>query len=579
MCSRCGSNRAAWSFPRVDFCYACLPGGPFTPPACKGCGTTRHYFSQGLCDVCHPGSPQHPGSCKGCLAWGVYPRHNWTCWSCRWWRTHYETGTCSYCDREVPLGDQGACRLCVENARLTQEPGRGPDLSTVVRNGQQLFLANMMFQRPKTPRLAPKSRAAAEPWRRRDKNYLPFDPATGFTDDAGIQPTLFDMAPDPEVVRQRVLVEDSELTRYCAALVNDHAERFGWSVRQRNDVTRSLRLLQTLRTTPTAKIRASEVLLLPSYDGNLVSTLDVLAAADLLIDDRPTRVEHYFAAKAADLPPTMRTQLEVWLQAVTEGTTKAPRQRPKDPQTVRLQVMALVPILQAWAAAGTTSLAEITTQLIRDSLPDGRTRRHAAVNGLRSLFKTLKARMMIFANPMRGIPASLTATNIPLAADAALIRQHLNSPEPVIALAVALVSFHALTNLQLRQLKLTDIVDGTLTLEGRSIPLAAPVRTRLTAWLDDRARTWPNTVNPHLIISRKTGPRLIPVSRQYPWKRASLQPQLLREDRILNEIHATGGDVRRVCDLFGLSVSGATRYLGTVEHPDLTNQGERVQRT
>ncbi len=578
MCSRCGSNRAAWAFPRVDFCYDCLPGGPFTPPACKGCGTTKHYFSQGLCDICHPGSPQHPGSCKGCLAWGVYRRHNWTCWSCRWWRTHYEIATCAYCNREVPLGDQGACRLCIENARINQESGRAPDLSTV-KHGQQLFLANMMFNRPKTPRLAPKSKAAAEPWRRKYKNYLPFDPATGFDDGAGLQLTLFDMAPDPEVVRQRALVADSELTRYCAALVNDHTERFGWSVRQRNDVIRSLRLLQTLRTTPAAKIRASEVLLLPLYDGNIVSTMDVLADADLLIDDRPTRVEHYFAAKAVDLPPTMREQLEVWLQVVTEGTTKAPRHRPRDPQTVRLHIMGIVPIVQAWADAGYTSLAEVTPALIRGSLPEGRTRRHFAEIGFRSLFKTLKARKLVFANPMRGIPSTGVGHNIPLAADAALIREQLNSPQPVVALAVALVSFHALTSLQLRHLKLTDIIDGTLTIDGRSIPMAAPVRTRLSAWLDDRANTWPNTANPHLIISRKTAPRLIPVSRQYPWSRAGLQPQLLREDRILNEIHATGGDVRRICDLFGLTVSGATRYLGALEHPDLTIEGERVPRT
>lgn len=578
MCSRCGSNRVAWAYPRVDFCYACLPGGPFTPPACKSCATTKHYFSQGLCDICHPGSPQHPGSCKGCLAWGVYRRHSWTCWSCRWWRTHYEIGICSYCNRTVPIGDQGACRLCIENARINQEPGRAPDLSTL-RNGQQLFLANMMFQRPKTPRLAPKSKAAAEPWRRKDKNFLPFDPATGFDDTASLQLTLFEMAPDPEVVRQRVLLEDSELTRYCAALVNDHAERFGWSVRQRNDVIRSLRLLQTLRTTPTAKIQASDVLQLPRYDGNIVSTMDVLAAADLLIDDRPSKVEHYFATKAADLPQAMRDQLEVWLQTVTQGATKAPRQRARDPQTVRIYVMGVVPIIQTWADAGHISLAEITPELIRESLPQGGTRRHFAEIGLRSLFKTLKARKMVFANPMRDIPSTGVARNIPLAADAALIREHLNSPQPVIALAVALVSFHALTNLELRHLKLTDIVDGTLTIDARLIPLAAPVRTRLTVWLDDRAKTWPNTINPYLIISRKTAPRLIPTGRHYPWIRAGLRPQLLREDRILNEIHATGGDVRRICDLFGLTVSGATRYLGAVEHPDLTIEGERVPRT
>ncbi|WP_226961395.1 MULTISPECIES: hypothetical protein [Streptomyces] len=53
------------------------------------------------------------------------------------------------------------------------------------------------------------------------------------------------------------------------------------------------------------------------------------------------------------------------------------------------------------------------------------------------------------------------------------------------------------------------------------------------------------------------------------WIAARLKPQALREDRILDEIHATGGDVRRRCDLFGLSITGALRYAATIEHPDL----------
>jgi len=57
-------------------------------------------------------------------------------------------------------------------------------------------------------------------------------PGTGFDDSAGVQLTLFEMAPDPEVVRQRVLVEDSDLTRYCAAITGEHAQRYGWSVRR-----------------------------------------------------------------------------------------------------------------------------------------------------------------------------------------------------------------------------------------------------------------------------------------------------------------------------------------------------------
>jgi hypothetical protein len=575
MCSRCQTNRAAWTYPRVDFCYDCLPGGPFSPPPCRRCGATRNYFSQGLCSICHPGSPQHPGACKGCLAWGVYRRYNWTCWPCRWWRTHFPEGICDYCGRTARLGERRACRLCLEHARMHQEPGRAPDLN-LAKHGQQLFLANMLFQRPKTRRLQPTPRQLREPWRSKYKNRLPFEPGTGFDEQAGLQLTLFNIAADPEAVRQRVLIEDSELTRYCASIVNEHAKQFGWSVRQRNDVIRSLRLLQTLRSTPQAKIRASDVLQLPRYSGNITSTIDVLAAADLLIDDRPSRVEHYFASKTSDLPPVMRRQLEVWLEVLTQGATRAPRQRARDPQTVQLHITGIAPIIAAWAKAGHQSLAEITPAQILEALPAERGRRYLAHNGFRSLFKTLKARKLIFANPMRAVPSTNPAINIPLPLDVALIRERLNSPEPVIALSVALISFHALTKLQLRQLRVTDISDGRLRLGDRSIPLAAPVRTRLAAWLDYRARTWPNTANPYLIINRRTAPRLTPIGGTYPWQQAKLSPQLLREDRILSEIHATGGDARRICDLFGLSITGATRYLGALEHPGLNIEGDRV---
>ncbi len=110
-----------------------------------------------------------------------------------------------------------------------------------------------------------------------------------------------------------------------------------------------------------------------------------------------------------------------------------------------------------------------------------------------------------------------------------------------------------------------DIIDGRLTLGGRDIPLGAPVLPRLAAWLDYRSRTWPATINPHLFINRRTAPRLIEVSRPFPWKQVNLAPQTLREDRILDEIRATGGDIRRVCELFELSVDAAMRYAATLD--------------
>lgn len=586
-CNRCQANRVAWTSPRVDFCYQCLHGGPFTPPPCVRCGNRSDYFSQGLCLRCHPRSPEHVGSCKGCLAWGVYPRYNWTCWSCRWWRTHYPEGTCAFCGRHSPVGDQQACRLCVEQARHEQEPGRGPDLAAANQHSQQLFFANMVFKRRVSPMPAAAPRRPAG--RKRDKNQLPCEPGTRFDDRAWVQLTLFDMAPDPEVVRQRVLDEDSELTRYCAAIVNAHADRYGWSVRQRNAAIWSLRVLQTLRPTPTAKILASDVVALRRYDGTISSTLDVLAEANLLIEDVPTLAERYFNAKFDDtdgatgaLPPLMREHLQLWLQIMLGGSRQQPRQIPRDPATVRLHILGIAPVVQTWVEAGRRAFAEITQDDVRDALaqlPADNTRRHHAENGLKSLFKILKGRRLVFADPMKGLPVAPIAANIPLPLDSALIRAELNSPNPAVALSVALVAFHALTVKQVRELQLIDISDSRLNLGSRDIPLAAPARTRLAAWLDYRNQTWPASANPHLLINRRTAPRLVAVGRAFPWKDTAFRPQALREDRILHEIRATGGDVRRLCDLFGLSVEGATRYLKTVEHPALATKDWHIQPT
>lgn len=50
-----------------------------------------------------------------------------------------------------------------------------------------------------------------------------------------------------------------------------------------------------------------------------------------------------------------------------------------------------------------------------------------------------------------------------------------------------------------------------------------------------------------------------------------MSTQAIREDRILDELHATGGDVRRICDLFGLTITGAARYACVLNHPELNH--------
>lgn len=563
-CFACQVNRVAWVKPRVDYCYDCLPGGPFTPPVCRSCGSGE-YFSDGQCSACHPGGPRHLGACRGCLAWGVYRQLSWLCWSCRWWQTHYPLGDCDYCGRATRVAEQGACRLCLEQARMLQEPGRALDLAGANRRGQQLFFANMHFHRRKARRL----QTERKPERR----------SSGFTAASWRQHTLVDMQPDAELVQQRALKADSELLQYCKQIVAEHAAQHGWSKRQRNDVIRSLRLLQVLQDTPGAKIRATDVLQLPRYAGNIVSTLDVLGAAGLLIDDRVSPVETYFAGKTERLPATMRAQLQVWLDVMLNGSTTAPRQRARDPLTARIHIMGIAAIINAWAEAGHESLAEITAEQVRAALPERGSSRNWAEYGLRSLFTTLKARKLIFVNPTRGMRSTPVNATVPLPLDTDAIRQALNSSDPAVALAVALVGFHALTGKQLRTLELTDLVDGRLHLDGRTIPLAAPVRVRLTAWLDHRQRTWPGSINPYLFVSNKSAPRLVPVGSQFPWTSTKLRPQALREDRILQEIHATGGDVRRICDLFGIGVQAALRYGATLDDTDAAGTRDPVPRT
>ena len=562
-CHNCQINRVAWVKPRVDYCYECLPGGPFTAPACRACATTQ-YFSEGLCETCHPGGPSHLEACRGCLAWGVSRQQNWHCWVCRWWQSHYPLGDCQHCGRHTRISEEGACRLCMAQARLMQEPGRALNLAVANRDGQQMFFANMQFRRLKTPRLTP------QPGRGTRMKFAPV---------AARQLTLFELEPDRDVVQYRAMTTDGELVRYCKEVVREHAVMHGWSKRQINDVIRSLRLLQVLQDTPGAKINATDVLQLPRYDGNIISTLDVLAAAGMLIDDRVSHVERYFVGKTASLPEPMKMQLETWLEVMLNGSNTAPRQRSRDPQTARIHIMGIVPIIQTWADAGHQSLAEITAEQVRDALPTSGARRNWAEFGLRSLFKVLKARKLIFINPTRAMACTPVNTTVPLPLDSGAIRRALDCPDPAIALAVALVAFHALTSQQLSLLQLTDIVDGRLALAGRDIPLAGPVRVRLSAWLDHRNRTWPRSINPHLFVGRKSAPRLVAIGKQFPWSSTDLRPQALREDRILQEIHATGGDIRRICDLFGLSVTAAMRYALTLAHPDLEHGHVSVPRT
>lgn len=98
---------------------------------------------------------------------------------------------------------------------------------------------------------------------------------------------------------------------------------------------------------------------------------------------------------------------------------------------------------------------------------------------------------------------------------------------------------------------------------------AEPVRVRLAAYLDHRNQRWPHTANPHLFIHHRTALGTKPVGARWPGLVLGTAARDIRTDRILDEVRATGGDLRRICALFGLSVKAAARYTSILDHPDL----------
>lgn len=232
--------------------------------------------------------------------------------------------------------------------------------------------------------------------------------------------------------------------------------------------------MQVLQDTPGAKINASDVLELPGLGGTAASTMEILAAADLLIDDRTTAVHRYFTEHAAGLPPQMRDQLCTWFEVMLGGSKNAPRRLPRHPQTAHLHILGMAPIWHMWANRGVQSLAEISREDVAAALPPSGANRCFAEQGLRGLFDILKARKQVFTNPARGLPATHSGSTIPLPLDTELIRAALNSDDPASALAVAPVAFHGLTGTQLQELALTDMRDGRLTIDDRTIPSPAP---------------------------------------------------------------------------------------------------------
>lgn len=352
--------------------------------------------------------------------------------------------------------------------------------------------------------------------------------------------------------------------------IANRASRYGWGQGVILMVALGMRVLLATQDTPGSPIAYSQVTTLKQLSWTSVQpTVEILTETGMLDDDREPPLEAWFDTHATGVSGPMRAELREWFHAIRDGSTSTPRTRPRRPATVRSYVTAATPALRAWTSAGHESLREISKQDVLGALPTGDADDRAqAITALRSLFRRLKGRRLVFLNPLSRVRSPIRPSTRPLPIDLQPVREAIDSAHPARAALAALIAFHAPRNQQLRVTRLTDLRDGRLFLPDRIVLLAEPVRQRLSAWLDERDRRWPGTINPYLFINKNTAVRTDPVSIAWISQTIGFPAKLIRQDRILDEALASGGDVRRISDMFGINVQTALRYAHTTDQPD-----------
>jgi hypothetical protein len=572
LCEVCGVRPPAMR--EIPCCFECWPGGLVTPPPCRRCGSTENYFMSGLCAHCHHHAPgpktplwESPGklrqrkvevsSCADCDAWGVTARYSWLCAACKSQReTHGPTADCPTCGRHVPLGPDGSCRMCRKqrNHAASQLGIRIEKISFLDANahGQQLFFAGM-------------HRPAGSPRRQYKNKTVPAD--MSLMRPAGHrQLTLFDLPRDLRLGMWDKFraPPDPGLEAAFAQFIREHARHHGWSKGKTATIQRAVRILLGIQDTPGAPIRRSEVMLLTRIKHSAAVTADVLAAAGMLEADQEPIVVRWVAKVTAGLPNPMRSEVAEWADVMRFGNSAPPRLKPRSELTLRSQLYFALPALRHWATSH-DSLREINRDDVLAVLPPSGPPRACMAQGLRSIFRALKARKIIFGNPMFRIHVPAAQQQIPVEPDFIRLREALDSPDPARALIAALLAYHAVRIQHLRELKLTDFRDGKLQLGGQDILLADPVRDRLRAYLNCRSAAWPSTVNPHLFVNVRTWAHTRPVHKNWIHEQFAMSGQQIRLDRIFDEAIAAGGDLRVLAEMFGLSVASAAPYASVID--------------
>ena len=486
------------------------------------------------------------------------------------WRARFDRGTCRFCRRpDLPVTPDKVCNLCDRQRVIAL----GSSLEEANAGGQQLYLANIAWEPTRTAHgsarrhaipLNPRAARRADQRARDRVDVLPRRRG----------PT--DAVPDaPDLRAARVAADlnggypdppHPQMAAYLDAAVRDHARRHGWSRSSTHRAQKSMRVLQLMQDTPGAMLSASDAMLLNDIDLAAIPVIDIATAMPASWSTTVSpRSNAGSPTTIADLPDPMKAELCDWFDIMLNGSTTPPRRRPREQQTIRHYLRGAMPALAAWAGQGHTSLREITHADVIAILPPSGNPRSIMGAGLRSIFTLLKARKVLFVNPIARVRTGTHERRQPLPLDTTSIQNALNSPDPACAAIAALAAFHGVRTRDIRHMLLTDLADGRLRInqpkDKRIILLAEPVQVRLAAWLEYRAQRWPNTANPYVFVNHRNAGKLLPVGFHWVSRTMDVPVSVIRDDRILHEVDATSGDLRRICELFGIKVETALRYL------------------
>ena len=325
-----------------------------------------------------------------------------------------------------------------------------------------------------------------------------------------------------------------------------------------------------IQDTPGAAIRRSDVALLSRIKYSAAVVADVLAEAGMLQEDRSPAVVRWFRAAITDLPEPMRHELGVWFDIMRNGSStsrRGPGLARTPPPTAscggRCPRCGTGP-------DGHQSLREIGRDDVLAVLPPSGHAAgvHASRACGRSSASSRAASWCSSTRPRGSAPRSQLRRSPPRSTSTVSALPWTPPTRPRAVLA-ALLAFHAVRIYQLCALRLTD----------RPRRAAARRRRRSSCSPSRSGSGWPATwtsgsrpgrtrSTPTCSCTSATPATARHVTPQWIRKQLGMSGQLIRLDRIFDEAQATGGDLRALCDLFGLSVAGAYRYTSVLDRVD-----------